>query len=388
MPPTMTDQRQLLTHAAQLLPDLTAAKDRIHDSSDDVVERAFPSDDPGLEPRAIVVAPGDARGLQLASTTTGAVRDERKRLLEAGAQAIDALEQQGPDAQLTREQQNGLEAIVLVVARPAILMHEGEFGEAPPPWSEILEPFRPSIAATSPRIGRIEVNGLPQLPYGGTGFLVAPDVVMTNCHVAMLFAQTAQDAQWSIKPGVGSSIAFLDEPDVRKPTDPLPGFDVREVIGIHGRLDLALLRVEPQADGGALAEPLTIMSEDPGPLEGRRIYVLGYPAPDWRNDQAVQKAIFGDRYYVKRLQPGTVMSTPQAAAVRFNPCSSGATPDDIVFHDASTLGGNSGSAVVDLDTNQVLGLHFAGSYLEYNQAVALWKLTEDPLLVSAGVNFD
>ena len=388
MPVTITDQRQLLSHAIQLLPDLTEAKDRIDSSADDVVERAFPSDDPGLEPRAIVIAPGDPEGLNLESGTTDAVRAERKRLLEAGAQAVDAIAAEGPDAQLSPQQQSGLEAIVLVVARPAILMHEGLFGEAPPPWSQILEPFRPGIESVSPRVGRIEVNGLPQVPYGGTGFLVAEDVVMTNCHVAMLFAQTAGDASWSMKPGAGSSIAFIDEPDLRKPTDPLPGFDVKEVIGIHDRLDLALLRVEPEADGGVLGEPLTIMSQDPGPVEGRRVYVLGYPAPDWRNDQAVQRAIFGDRYHVKRLQPGTVMAVPETAAVRFSPCSSGADPGDIIFHDASTLGGNSGSAVIDLDTNQVIGLHFAGSYLEYNQAVALWKLADDPLLAGAGLNFD
>src|SRR5687767_10613404 len=63
MPPTTIDQRQLLAHAAQLLPDLTAAKDGIHDSADDVVARAFPSDDAGLEPRAIVVRPGDVESL-------------------------------------------------------------------------------------------------------------------------------------------------------------------------------------------------------------------------------------------------------------------------------------------------------------------------------------
>jgi hypothetical protein len=388
MPATTTDQQQLLSHATRLLPDLTAARERIDANADEVLERAFPGDDPGFEPRAIVVAPGDPEGLRVQGATDAAVRDERKRLLQAGASAIDKLEQEGPDAQLEPEQRSGLEAIVLVVARPAILMHEGVFGEAPPPWSDVLEPFRPGIADSSPRIGRIEVNGLPQVPYGGTGFLVAEDVVMTNCHVAMLFAQTAQAAQWQLKPGVGSSIAFLDEPDLRRPTDPLPGFDVKEVIGIHDRLDLALLRVEPQADGADLPQPLTIASQDPGPLEARRIYVLGYPAPDWRNDQAVQRAIFGDRYYVKRLQPGTILATPDAAAVRFSPCSNGATPDDVLFHDASTLGGNSGSAVIDLDTNQVIGLHFAGSYLEYNQAVALWKLADDPLLQRAGVNFD
>jgi V8-like Glu-specific endopeptidase len=54
-------------------------------------------------------------------------------------------------------------------------------------------------------------------------------------------------------------------------------------------------------------------------------------------------------------------------------------------HDCSTLGGNSGSCVIDLESNRVLGLHFKGRYLEANWAVALWKLADDPLLKKAGV---
>jgi hypothetical protein len=129
------------------------------------------------------------------------------------------------------------------------------------------------------------------------------------------------------------------------------------------------------------------MSRDPGPLEGRNVYVLGYPAPDYRNDAATLRSIFGQRYFVKRLQPGAAMAPPAGAIIPMGPCSSGAEPDDVMFHDASTLGGNSGSCVVDLDTNQVIGLHFAGLYMQYNEAVALWRLVDDPLLTDAGVNF-
>jgi hypothetical protein len=43
--------------------------------------------------------------------------------------------------------------------------------------------------------------------------------------------------------------------------------------------------------------------------------------------------------------------------------------------------------VVDLETGQVVGLHFGGRFREANQAVALWKLTSDPLLKKAKVNF-
>ena len=38
-------------------------------------------------------------------------------------------------------------------------------------------------------------------------------------------------------------------------------------------------------------------------------------------------------------------------------------------HDSSTLGGNSGSALIDVATGRVVGLHFAGRYLEANYAV-------------------
>ena len=56
-------------------------------------------------------------------------------------------------------------------------------------------------------------------------------------------------------------------------------------------------------------------------------------------------------------------------------------------HDCSTLGGNSGSSVIDLETNQVIGLHFGGRYLQGNSAVALWELTNDRLLKKGKVQF-
>jgi hypothetical protein len=159
------------------------------------------------------------------------------------------------------------------------------------------------------------------------------------------------------------------------------------VIGIHPTLDLALLRITPADAGNSGARPLTVMSEDPGPLAGRNLYVLGYPAPDRRNNPTIQRSIFGDEYFVKRLQPGAVMPPQPGAAIRAEPCSMGTEPADVLFHDASTLGGNSGSCVVDLDTGQAIGLHFGGQYMHYNVAVALWRLVDDPLLARAGVNF-
>jgi hypothetical protein len=45
------------------------------------------------------------------------------------------------------------------------------------------------------------------------------------------------------------------------------------------------------------------------------------------------------------------------------------TRDDVSLHDCTTLGGNSGSVVLDVKTGEAVGLHFAGLYRESNRAV-------------------
>ena len=368
-------------HAAHLLPHLEAVAEQLERNPGAVMRRAFPDSDPGSGSRAIV---GPKSGLppMAADRIDAALSAERKRLLEVGASALDTLRAEGPGAVLSAEARLGIEAIVSV-ARPAMVLQDGAFADPPAPWADILGPFRQSIRTTAMSVGRIGVPGLPQLPYAGTGFMVAEDAVMTNCHVAMVFSQNGADGEWSFQPGLEANLDLVEDPDAQPADAASPRIvPIEGVIGIHPALDLALLRV---TDG--LATPLPIMSRDPGPLEGRNVYVLGYPAPDYRNDAAILRSIFGDRYFVKRLLPGAAMAPPADATIRMEPCSSGAEPDDVIFYDCSTTGGVSGSPVVDLDSNQVIGLHFAGKYMQYNEGVALWRLVDDPLLTDAGVNF-
>jgi hypothetical protein len=372
-------------HANHLLPDLEAVAKRLEDNPRDVMARAFPDSEARPKSRAIV---GPRAGMPpLADDRLdAALSAERRRLLEVGASALEILRTEGPAAVLTAEAQLGIEAIVSI-ARPALMLEDGTFGDPPPPWDGILGPYRRGIRTAAMSVGRIGVRGLPHLPYAGTGFLVAEDVVMTNCHVARVFSESRSDGDWSFQPGLEVHLDFVEDPDAQRPDPSRGGVRIDGVIGIHPALDLALLRVTAPVAGDGMAKPLTVMSRDPGPLEGRSLYVLGYPAPDHRNDTVVQRSIFGDRYFVKRLQPGAAMAPPINAVIPAGPCSTGAETDDVMFHDASTLGGNSGSCVIDLDTNQVIGLHFAGLYLRYNEAVALWRLVDDPLLTAAGVNF-
>ena len=59
----------------------------------------------------------------------------------------------------------------------------------------------------------------------------------------------------------------------------------------------------------------------------------------------------------------------------------------MILHDCSTLGGNSGSPLIDLETHKVIGLHFGGIEKNANFAIPLFAMTQDPLLVACGVNF-
>ena len=56
-------------------------------------------------------------------------------------------------------------------------------------------------------------------------------------------------------------------------------------------------------------------------------------------------------------------------------------------HDSSTLGGNSGSAIIDVETGHVIGLHFAGEYLKANYAVPSFELARDTRVLDAGIKF-
>jgi V8-like Glu-specific endopeptidase len=170
---------------------------------------------------------------------------------------------------------------------------------------------------------------------------------------------------------MGSSVDFKEE---FGSADSL-AFDVKEILGIHDDYDMALLRVEQTSGHKTLPEPLPVAAAAPAAaVTGRKVYVIGYPAWDGRrNDPEPMRRIFSDIYNVKRLQPGQVSGETLASFE--------------IQHDCSTLGGNSGSPVIDLETHRVLALHFGGRYMENNHAIPLWLLQSDPLVQKAQINF-
>ncbi|MFE0653906.1 trypsin-like serine peptidase [Streptomyces sp. NPDC059534] len=312
-------------------------------------------------------------GVAPAAEISRFAREERARVLEAGVSGLEKLAAHRED-ELDGDESFGVEAIVLLEGRPAILVQRQDFAPQRDEWS-VLDAQRPAIRESLLRVGRVEVTGHPRLDWVGTAFLVGPRTVMTNRHVASEFSRFESDhGRWTFEYGMSARV----DPAEELPADGVPyatstPYEIVEVVGVHPDVDMALLRIEPTADG-SLPAPLAVAADAPASVPGRPVYVVGYPAWDGRrNEPESMRRIFMDVYNVKRLQPG--------AATEF-------TPGGLVMkHDCSTLGGNSGSPVFDLADHRVLGLHFGGRYRTGNLAVPLWELIDDPLLAKAEVNW-
>jgi hypothetical protein len=296
------------------------------------------------------------------------VPSEHQRAAESATRKLAAGEE------LTPPEQFALEAIIIPDKRPVVDIVNGDYEIVHPLWTsfETDVAMKMRIRKAIPSIGRIELPHHPTLPYGGTGFVVGSGLLMTNRHVAEIFSSGLGVRHLAFRQGQAAGIDFLREKD-----NPATCFlKIREVVMIHPYWDMALLRVEGIS---AAQAPLALSLQHPEGLADRDVAVIGYPAFDPRNDTAVQNSVFGGVYYVTRLQPGKLK--PRESVESFGKLVSAAT------HDSSTLGGNSGSAVLDVGTGQVIALHFAGEYLKANYAVPTSELARDARVVDAGVNF-
>jgi endonuclease G len=268
----------------------------------------------------------------------------------------------------------GLEALIIPELRPAIDIIDGKFRSRHELWTHLStdDKIRANIEGAIPSVGRIELPGHARLPYGGTGFVVGKNLLMTNRHVAAIFASGLGTRSVAFKPETKVGIDFLRERG--RPAGSV--LTVRRVVMIHPYWDMAILEVENLPAGHA---PLKLSVEDFSERDGEEIAVVGYPAFDPRNDAAEQDELFARQYGVKRLQPGQLHKRGQAESFgKLVPAA---------VHDCSTLGGNSGSFVLHLATGDVMALHFGGRYHDKNYSVPMSELARDGRVVDAGLNF-
>jgi endonuclease G, mitochondrial len=274
---------------------------------------------------------------------------------------------------LTAKEMFGLEAIVMKENRPVVFVRGNSYDDVGESWSSLNTPeVKTRLSSLFPLIGRIELPTSTLVPYAGTGFVVGKGLIATNRHVAEEFSRgLGLTIQYR---GGDAAIDFKRQVDTPE-DDHTAYLKVRGVEMIHPYWDMALLQV----DGLPTDKMLNLAVRSPEELVNHNIVAVGYPAPDPRNDVELQTKIFGTVYYVKRLQPGVVRARAKVQSFE--------NEVNAMTHDASTLGGNSGSAIIDVDSGEVVALHFAGEYLKANYAVPMYELARDSRVASK-LNFD
>ncbi|SNY45142.1 trypsin-like serine peptidase [Paractinoplanes atraurantiacus] len=257
----------------------------------------------------------------------------------------------------------GMEAIIERFTRPVQLVQHGSF--RPPadgfPQAELvigeLEQARAPLESAIPSSGRVDLRN-HRKTWAGTGWVVGDRLVVTNRHVAEEFARPDGAGFVFREPVRGrraqATMDWRQEHDITAESR----FRVERVLWIEPEPshDVALLRVtETGEDGEPCPPPIGLLSADEldGLGVGGWIGVIGYPARDSRNDLGDQQRLFDGIFDVKRLAPGRITGLHPA----------------MVRHDATTLGGNSGSALVDFRTGKAAALHFGGIQGDANCAV-------------------
>jgi endonuclease G len=289
-----------------------------------------------LERRQTALTPELARDL-------GGAHQDPRAAIEVDGQTVDGSE-------------FAQETIVLRTGRPvlAVVGDEAQLVFSDPEsdvWKSRLRDASTHLVSAARAVGRIEVEG-HDLAWLGTGWLVRPDVVVTNRHVAAEFGRN-DGTSFVFKQGTGgsqmnASIDFLEEIGSTNERT----FRLDRILHIEDPdgPDLAFMKVSPTG-AQSLAAPIGLSTHSEA---NEMVAVIGYPARDSRiPDQQLMDLIFGNVYDKKRLAPGQLTGSDSAS----------------LRHDCSTLGGNSGSAVVSLRTGEAVGLHFAGRFLRSNFAV-------------------
>lgn len=251
-----------------------------------------------------------------------------------------------------------LETIVFAVGTPVFLVRNNAVDidsarEEAKAWRRILTDNAANVDRAMVSIGRVDVTNADR-DYAGTAWVIDDGLVITNRHVANLFAE-ASGTGFKFKIGfdarreIGVNIDFLEEFG-NAASDEVKIERVVWVAPENGP-DVAFLKLEQKSSPiGRLK--LDLASEVP--VRNLPVAAIGYPASDSRfSDQRLAEKIFGGVFTKKRLAVGNLL----------------AADENRVTHSCSTLGGNSGSPLLDIGTGRVMGLHYSGTEFIENDAV-------------------
>jgi hypothetical protein len=305
----------------------------------------------------------------------------RDQLLADARRGADRVLADGPEAPLDPAAEAGLEAIIETDGtRPVFIVQDERLNDGAvagaQQWQTLLSERQSAIAAVARAVGRVN-DPTAEQPFQGTAFVVAPGLVMTNLHVLQGIAKKAE-GRWNLKPNI--TIDFARE---YKRLHTMT-FDVKEVLYAgpkpidpwnidHDVLDIVLLRIEEEKSDRRWPSPLPIVIRPEADDPGRAIVSCGFPGDPKTDEPADLKLkLFELIFGYKVLAPGRIKRTAGELANNEKKWSIG--------HDATTLPGNSGSCIIDIEAGaDVVALHYAGSPRIINFAHVLGLIGDEPV---------
>jgi V8-like Glu-specific endopeptidase len=290
--------------------------------------------------------------------------DVAKKIVAEGGEALRILDANDANALERRpELLSGLEAIVRTDgSRPSFLIRNGDVDRKSSPlggWANLLDRSADRLRGAIACVGRIDVPGT-SAGFMGTGFLIQENLILTNRHVLQVSARL-YNGEWKFSDG--AAIDFGHEFNAR---DSLDRRKLKRVVFCgarkiefdsidHSKLDLALIELE---SASASARPSMVLPLNLTPdwaVPGTTILTVGYPGSPqgMLYSPTLLEQLFQATFGYKRIAPGELI----AAHTTVQPWT--------LTHDATTLGGNSGSVVLLADREQLAaGLHYGGRGVE------------------------
>lgn len=287
-------------------------------------------------------------------------------IAEQGREALIAVAEGDDDRLRAAGRLKTLEVIVRSDgSRPSFLVRDDEVDRASSPlgsWGPALDDSEKLLRGAVECVGRID-DGAADQGFIGTGFLVGQDTIITNRHVLQEIAKESDDG-WKLRSGIAIDFGheFKGHKTVRRHklnavlfagSKPIPPNRVD-----HRLLDLAVIRLAPSRQGARAVLRSGGLAVDAAPewaMAGQTIYTIGYPGSPLIGSEpfSLLEELFQSLFGFKRLAPGRVMK-PHARTAKWG-----------VAHDATTLGGNSGSVILVAGREGIAAaLHYGGSPAE------------------------